>query len=139
MFDKTILQNLHKIFKQYPEIIAVYLFGSYRERGKQAGDVDLAVLLGYPVKSQVDLYMDLYPRLAEVFSPLEVDLLFLNTAPLPVGFEVISTGQVVYCPDDDRRTDFEYVVSGRYMDFKHHLEAARRELYEALKEETSLV
>lgn len=78
--------------------------------------------------------MDLYPRLAEIFAPLEVDLMFLNSASLPVCFEAIATGAVIYCTNDDRRTDFEYEISGKYMDFKYHLEMARRELYEAIKE-----
>lgn len=36
--------------------------------------------------------------------------------------------------DDDKRTDFEYIVSGEYMDFKYHLETGRRELFEAILE-----
>lgn len=139
MIDNSTLSALQAIFKSYPEIIAVYLFGSYPELKDQAGDVDLAVLLKNPVKSQVSVYMDLYPELAEAFAPLEVDLLFLNSASLPVRFEVVSTGKLVYSADDNKRTDFEYIVSGEYMDFRYHLEAARRELYEALKEETSVV
>lgn len=121
-----------------PEIIAVYLFGSYLEAPEQARDVDLAVLLG-STGSMVDFYMHVYPKLGEIFTPLEVDLLFLNVVPLSIAFEVISKGKVIYCADYERRTDFEYVVSGLYMDFKYHLGQGRRELYEYIKEASGLV
>lgn len=137
MLNKSILSVLQKIFCSHPEIVAVYLFGSYLEKSEQARDVDLALLLEVPVKSQVNLYMELYPQLAEVFAPVDVDLLFLNSASLPVRFEAISSGVVIYCKDIDRRTDYEYIVSGEYMDFRYHLEMARRELYEAVKEDSA--
>jgi hypothetical protein len=83
--------------------------------------------------------MSLYPRLAQALAPLEPDLLFLHSASLPVRFEAVSTGKVIYSSDDDRRTDFEDIVAGEYMDFKYHLDMARRELFEAIKEDGSLV
>ncbi|MDF9406811.1 nucleotidyltransferase domain-containing protein [Pelotomaculum isophthalicicum JI] len=139
MLDVKTISVLQKILNKYPDVIAVYLFGSYIERREQARDVDLAILLAHSKISQVNLYLELYPRLAEVFAPLDVDLLFLNSASLPLRFEVISTGRVIYCINDDLRTDFEYIVSGEYMDFKYHLEAARRELFESIKEGAFLV
>lgn len=138
MNGKTLLE-LQKVLQSYPEVIAAYLFGSCLTGGEQPGDVDLALLLKNPVKGRVSLYMDLYPELAKIFDPLEVDLLFLDNASLPVRFEVISAGRTVYCTDEEVRTDFEYIVSGEYMDFKHHLDAGRRELYEALGEVSKLV
>ena len=119
--------------------MAVYLFGSSLERPEQARDVDLAVLVRPPGKGLVNLYLALYPRLAEIFTPLEVDLLFLNSASLPVCFEAIKTEAVVYCADEVTRTDFEDFISGQYMDFRYHLETARRELFEAVKEGSPLV
>jgi len=136
--EKTI-SVLQKVFQKYPDIITVYLFGSYVERREQARDVDLAILLASPKISQVNLYLELYSCLSDIFAPLDVDLLFLNSVSLPIRFEVISTGKVIYCTDDDFRTDFEYIVSGKYMDFKYHLETARRELFESIREGAFIV
>lgn len=138
MMEKIASSVLDDIFGLFPEIIAVYLFGSYLEEPERAQDVDLAVLLE-PREGIVDLYTRLYPKLEKIFAPLEVDLLFLNLAPVPMAFEVISKGKVIYCIDDERRTDFEYVISGLYMDYRYHLQQARRELYEAIKEASGLV
>lgn len=139
MPDRCKMQDLKKIFGSHPEITAVYLFGSYLKDKKHARDVDLAVLLKQPVKSQVDLYMSLYTSLAQALAPLEPDLLFLHSASLPVRFEAVSTGEIIYCIDDDGRTDFEYLVSGEYMDFSYHLDRARQELFEAIREDGALV
>ncbi|MGI9953421.1 nucleotidyltransferase domain-containing protein [Moorellaceae bacterium AZ2] len=136
--EKRTLNSLKKVFASFPQIIAVYLFGSYLEEPERAQDVDLAVLLTSK-EGIVDLYTHLYPKLGEIFAPLEVDLLFLNVVPLPMAFEVISKGKVLYCKDGERRTDFEYVISGLYMDYQYHLEQGRRELYEAVKEASGLV
>lgn len=70
MLDKYTKSALIEIFTSYPEIIAVYLFGSYLERKENAQDVDLAFLLEQPVKSQVDIYMILYSQLTQVLAPL---------------------------------------------------------------------
>jgi len=125
--------------RSYPEVIAVYLFGSYLDNRELARDIDLAILLKHRGKYQVDLYMDLYPRLAQALSPLEPDLLFLHEASLPLRFEIISTGKVLYSSDEESRTDNEYIVSGEYLDFRFHLEMIRQELFAAIKEETPLV
>ncbi|MBS4008032.1 MAG: nucleotidyltransferase domain-containing protein [Clostridium sp.] len=139
MLENSLKSELAEIFSSYPQVIAVYLFGSYLDNKEQARDIDLAVLLKHRAKYQVDLYMDLYPRLALALSPLEPDLLFFHEASLPVRFEVISTGEVLYSSDEELRTDIEYIVSGEYLDFKFHLEMSRQELFEAIKEETPLV
>lgn len=128
-------EKLIEILKQEPDIITVYLFGSYLdEKVAQPKDVDLALLFSKPPESNVQRFIELYPKLSEVFAPLEVDLLFLHSAKLPVRFEVISTGKIIYCSDNDMRTDFEDNVTREYLDFKYHLETACREFYEELME-----
>ncbi|MEG6523059.1 type VII toxin-antitoxin system MntA family adenylyltransferase antitoxin [Desulfotomaculum sp. 1211_IL3151] len=131
--DKQIA--IGQIFNNYSEIVAVYLFGSFNENPKHARDIDLAVLTKNGSLKPVNLYMELYPSLVKIFSPLDVDLLFLQNAPLAIAFEIISQGKVIYSSDEDMRTDYEFLISGRYMDFKYHLERGYNELYENLKEE----
>lgn len=130
--------ELKKIINTSPDIIAVYLFGSYLETPDQARDIDLAILTSDTVNS-VNMYLDLYPQFTEIFKPMEVDLLFLKNASLSMSFEIISKGKVIYSANDDIRTDYEYLISGKYMDFKYHLEIGHRELYEAVKEGTVFV
>lgn len=130
------LSAARKIFNSYSEIVAVYLFGSYNENPEQARDIDLAVLTKDLSLNPVNLYMELYPSLAGIFSPLEVDLLFLKNVSLAMAFEIISQGKVVYSSDENARTDYEYIISGQYMDFKYHLDIGYQELRETLKDES---
>ena len=58
---------------------------------------------------------------------------------MPVRFEVISTSEAIYSSDEELRTDFEYIISGEYLDFRFHLDMTRQELFETIKEETPLV
>ncbi|KYH31970.1 MULTISPECIES: type VII toxin-antitoxin system MntA family adenylyltransferase antitoxin [Moorella] len=139
MQEKKFLSTLKPIFASLPDVVAVYLFGSYLNEPERARDVDLAILLKTTESRITYYYMHLYSKLGEIFSPLEVDLLFLNCAPVPIAFEVINTGEVIYCTDEERRTDFEYVISGLYLDYNYHLHQGRRELYEAIREASSLV
>lgn len=132
-------EKLKKIFSAYPRVVVVYLFGSYLEDPQAARDVDLAVLLKPPVDSTTELYFSLYPELSRLFGPREVDLLMLNLAPLPLAFEIISTGKVIYCTDEDARTDYEYRIAGLYHDYHYHLQKAQHELFEAIKEGSFLV
>lgn len=137
--DKSLQSKLSETFREYPKIIAVYLFGSYLEDKNGARDIDLAVLLREPVENQVDLYMELYSRLAMILNPLEPDLLFLHTASLTLRFEAVAFGKLIYSGDEESRTDFEYALSGEYMDFSYHLKIAIRELCEAVREENRFV
>ncbi|TDA70599.1 MAG: nucleotidyltransferase domain-containing protein [Clostridia bacterium] len=139
MQEKKFSSTLKPIFASFPDVIAVYLFGSYLNEPELARDVDLAILLKKPVSGISYHFMHLYSKLGEIFSPLEVDLLFLNFAPVPIAFEVINTGEVIYCTNEERRTDFEYVISGLYLDYNYHLYQGRRELYETIREASSLV
>lgn len=138
MLAKELKPALVEVFTSYPELIAVYLFGSYLESKENARDIKLAVLLEQPVESQDEIYMRIYPILAYILAPLELELLFLHSLSLPLQFEIISTGEVIYSSDDNRRTNFEYVVSGEYMDYKYHLDIARQELFEAVKDKSTL-
>ncbi len=132
-------EKLKKIFSPYPYVVAVYLFGSYLEDPQVARDVDLAVLLKPPADRITELYFSLYPELSRLFGPREVDLLMLNLAPLPLAFEIISAGRVIYCADENARTDYEYRIAGLYHDYHYHLRKAQQELFEAIKEGSFLV
>lgn len=77
--------------------------------------------------------MAMLTELEEALSPIEVDLVLLNRAPIVLRYEVISQGTVLYCEDDDFRTDFEDIVLRDYLDFKPFLDQYDREVMEAIE------
>lgn len=77
--------------------------------------------------------MAMLTELEEALSPIEVDLVLLNRAPIVLRYEVISQGTFLYCEDDDFRTDFEDIVLRDYLDFKPFLDQYDREVMEAIE------
>lgn len=116
-------------------VLAVYLFGS-RAKGEARphSDYDLAVLFaGYrPEEHNIALRLEMAEELAELLGE-KVDLVFLQSASIVMRFEIVSTGKVVYCANDDARTDFEDLVLRDYLDFKPFLDQYYREVAEAVR------
>jgi len=117
-------------------IVAVYLFGSALGHQQDAlSDVDLGVLF----TPEVDLNDSLavWARACEALEPLfpgrEVDVTPVQLAPPTVQFQAIS-GQVLYCADDDYRTDFEDAVLRYYLDWQVEMEMFHREVMEEIRE-----
>lgn len=110
--------------------VAVYLFGSQaRGRTRTDSDVDLAIVLPPGGSLTAIERMDLVVQLEKI-TERQVDLLVLNHAPLPLQFEVISTGIVLYQSSNDARTDFEDLVVRDYLDLGPMLERSRQEILE---------
>lgn len=87
-----------------------------------------------PSEDTTELYPRLYEELSRVFSPKEVDILFPHRVPL--AFEIIKTGRILYTRDDERRRDFEDSVAREYLGYLYHLRKAEQELFETVMEET---
>lgn len=110
--------------------VAVYLFGSRAQGSARAdSDIDLALLLPDDGSLPATERIDLIARLEEL-AGRRVDLVLLNRAPLPLQFEIIHTGIVLYESSFDARTDFEDIVVRDYLDLSPMLERSRQEIME---------
>jgi len=128
-------EKLHKLFKK-SELVAVYLFGSRAEGTEyESSDFDFGLLLK-PCTNMEDVAMIQLEFEEEASSILgkEVDAIILNTATIEQKFSIISKGKLLYCSDDDKRTDFEDIAIRDYLDFKPFYEQYRKEAIEAIKE-----
>jgi predicted nucleotidyltransferase len=124
------LEKLPKVFGQYPEIQAVYLFGS-RATGRvhRESDLDLGVLQdgdSLPARK-----LDILAKLAEE-GFCNVDLVFLPKDDIVLKYEAIRMNRIVYQrPDFDSGSTFSLVVR-QYLDFLPYLEVQRKALKERL-------
>jgi len=110
--------------------VAVYLFGSQAEGSTTPGsDIDLAIVLPDDCALPAAERLDLIARLEEL-AGRRVDLIVLNRAPLPLQFEVVRTGIVLYESSNDARTDFEDRVVREYLDLEPMLRRSRQEIIE---------
>lgn len=112
-----------------------YLFGS-RITGQIGphSDIDFAVLFADfdPSRHHLDYIISLENELSNLLAPTRVDVIGLQAiSDIALRFEIISTSEVIYCSDNNARTDFEEVVIRDYQDFKPVLD----KYYEEMEEE----
>jgi predicted nucleotidyltransferase len=111
------------IFCKYPEIQAVYLFGSSATGKKHLeSDLDLAVVPRSPqARSQK---LDILTDLARLGFD-NVDLIFLDTNDIVLRYEAVKYNRLIYQVEDfDRGTLYSTVVR-QYLDFLPFLKVQR--------------
>lgn len=129
------LQDQPSVFPKYG-VVAAYLFGSKAAGPAHAhSDLDLGVLFReyHPKRHNLALRLALMEELSDRWGE-QVDLVFLQGAPIAMRYEVIAKGRIVYCTDDGLRTDFEDVTCRDYLDFRPFLDQFYREVTEAVKD-----
>lgn len=118
------LSPLGEVFRKYPEIWAVYLFGSAAE-GRMHGesDIDLAIVPRSPDARarRLDILTDL-ARLGFC----NVDLVFLDTDDIVLKYEAVRLNRIVYQTDDFDPGEMYSRVVRQYLDFLPYLEVQRR-------------
>lgn len=120
--------------KNEPNILLVYLFGSYTDGTAYAkSDLDLAVLFDTDIDLRAE--MTLQVKLSETIGFEEIDLLNLNKAPLPMRFKVIATGRLIHEADPDRTSDFLEDLFQRYHDQEFRYKSFFKDWDEGLRED----
>ncbi len=116
-------QKLGTIFARFPEIQAVYLFGSAATgRVHAESDLDLAIVSSPSVHHQK---LDILTELAR-HGFCDVDLIFLERADIVLRYEAIRLNRLVYAtPEFDRGELYSNVVR-QYLDFLPYLEVQRK-------------
>lgn len=117
------LEALRAVFRNYPDIRAVYLFGSAAEgrRGPES-DLDLAIVPRSPAARAHRL--DILADLARV-GFCDVDLVFLDTSDIVLQYEAVRLNRVVYQAEDFDRGEMYSRVIRRYLDFVPYLQVQR--------------
>jgi predicted nucleotidyltransferase len=115
------------LLKQYPDLVAIYLFGSMvQENLRPDGDIDLAILPRKPLDSFTKW------KLAQELSILlhhEADLIDLLKASTVMRVQVISKGICLYEGNKIKKEIFENYVYSAYA----RLNEERREIIENIK------
>jgi predicted nucleotidyltransferase len=118
------LERLATIFGQYPEIHAVYLFGSAVTGNLHAeSDLDLAIVPrpGTAAVPKLDLLADLARA-----GFCRVDLVVLDTPDIVLKHEAVRHNRLVYRADDfDHGAHFSQTVR-QFLDFRPYLDVQRQ-------------
>lgn len=127
------LSSLRSILKalcvDYPEIVAVYLFGSYAKgEARLDSDFDLALLVKEPALNFPVLQFKLA---VEDILGNGVDLVILNRAGEVLKHQVRRDGKLLYEKDSRKRKLFEVRSRKYFEDFKYlHNRYVKKILYE---------
>jgi hypothetical protein len=118
------LKLLKTVFAQFPQIKAVYLFGSLAAgRGRSDSDLDLAVISGHERPGSEKL--DILGRLAQE-GFCNVDLVFLPKDDIVLQYEAVRMNNIVYQRSDFDSAAFYSLIIRRYLDFVPYLKVQRK-------------
>lgn len=117
------LARLDQVFRSYPGIQAVYLFGSYATGETHPwSDLDLAIVPRCAAlhEQRLAILTDLVRAGYE-----RVDLVFLDTDELVLRYEAVRHNRVIYQTEDFERGTFYSKVVREYLDFLPYLKVQR--------------
>jgi len=104
------------ILKHYPDVQAIYIFGTYETEYEQSeSDVDIALLLSHKkAKNTGSLLMsDLFLELESLLTK-RIDLINLRLADTVFQKEIIIADQRIYCADEYASDEFEMLTISNY-------------------------
>lgn len=117
------LQRLQELFKQYPVVKLVYLFGSQAtgEVGPMS-DFDFAVFLDELTNQEMgDIHLKLISDLVGYLKTDKVDVVILNQTERPaLKYNIITTGKLIY-EKEPYRVIVEPRILNEYFDFYYLL------------------
>jgi predicted nucleotidyltransferase len=117
------LKNLKEIFKKYPAIKVVYLFGSKAlDTDGPLSDYDFAIYFdGKDATGMFDVKLELLDRLSRFLNADNIDIVILNTTEAPeLKYQIIKEGKVIY-EEQPYRILIEPKILNEYFDFHYML------------------
>jgi predicted nucleotidyltransferase len=125
------LDDLRRVFSKYPEVEAVYLFGSQAtETTHSHSDIDLAIWPRSAAarESKLAILADLTRIGLD-----NISLIFLDTPNYLLRHQAVRLNQIVYQTDEfDAGSTYSLVVR-QYLDFKPFLDVQRETYKEQMK------
>ncbi len=118
---KEKIPELIRSIKRDKEVIALYSFGSLaKDALRPMSDLDFGVLLNNKItkKQSIEKHIELIGLFTELFKTEEIDLILMNQSPSHIAFQIIKTGNLLFCGDRRSLVDFIERVIGLYLDFK---------------------
>lgn len=110
------LSKLQSALSRHPDITFAYLFGSQASgRTTRMSDIDIAVYLHRSPDGEKRL--EILGLLIDTLKSDRVDLVILNTAPLPLQFRVLKNNQLLVDKAPFLRHAFESKTIVMYLDF----------------------
>ncbi len=124
MLNKNEIKRFEEVFKKYPSIQAVYLFGSAVTGKTHPGsDIDIAVITEdkYLYQQKLSIISDL---ISNGFS--KIDLVFIDNNDLILQYEAVRNNVLIFkTPEFDPGAEYSRIVR-QYLDFQPYLSVQRK-------------
>lgn len=117
------IELLADVFRKYPDIQAVYLFGSVGSgKGRCGSDLDLGIVPG-----NKDLRKNKLALLADLARSgfCNVDLVFLDVDDIVVKYEAVRQNRLIYRTRDFDRGSMYSKIVRQFLDFSPYLKVQR--------------
>lgn len=124
---ERVIEKLTAVLAQQPDILFVYVFGSFAE-GLPFHDIDVGV---YLAQTDAQTYTESALSLADTLSmevAMPVDVRVLNAAPVPFLYHVLR-GRLIVDRDPETRARITEETLARFLDIKRRLRHAIREAF----------
>lgn len=124
VYNKVMDKNsLNKIFKKYPTIVNVYLFGSrVKKKSTRLSDYDFGVQTkeGLSPEEIFNLKMSLSINLTKKLKE-KVDVVVMNekSTPTLLNFNIIKDGEVIYSQSKRQRVNLEVSIMREWRDWQY--------------------
>src|SRR4030042_2817662 len=112
-----LLPRAEAYLSSHNAIIFAYLFGALaRSQRRPLSDVDISVFVK-KTKNLSALKMEILGKLNDILKTDEIDLVILNTAPLPLRMRILQTKKLLVDKNPFFRHRYESLTMREYMDF----------------------
>jgi len=132
-------KKIKEVLSQDSNIAVVYILGSYSRGEPHPGsDIDIGIVFKNPsvlkkyLKTHVKYYLLLADYTENIQNRRELDLVFLQKAPLSLQFEAVSEGKILYEASPKYEVEYKENVVNRYLDYQPFSQEAYNDLRKAI-------
>src|SRR3990172_11523713 len=113
------LQRIMNYFSQRPEVKSLFIFGTFDTPfERENSDIDIAVLVNAAItKDVLESLKNEYYAASTGFSLKCVDIVILNSAPVPLKHRILKTGRLISDRDPQYRRHFTARAIQEYLDY----------------------
>lgn len=132
--NKEFQTYLSDILSDFPVGMA-YLYGSSIKGTQNTNsDIDIALVFKNNLSQLEILKIELQiASLLDKKFQSKFDIRCINNAPLRVKGEIITSGRLIFCSDENFRITFETSIRDRYFDFLPAIRSMRRIYFDSIK------
>lgn len=114
---EELISKAKNVLEGHNNIVFAYLFGGLAKgRVSPISDIDIAVYLK-DTENLLEVKLEILSLLSEVLNTDEIDLVILNSAPLPLKARIIQNKKLLVDKDPYLRYSFESLTLREYFDF----------------------